>query len=186
MVGSRNDETLGRYWSETPERGYAAVRAVKDVVGIPVWAKFPFETVYRDQNIVLKMEEAGADAAVVMTTMPRAMAINIRTGRPLLGNPKGAGAVGGPTMKPLGIHCVSEVSRILRIPVIATGGVFSGLDVVEYAMVGACGIEVLTAVMKKRAVQAMLAELRSFMSKNKYDSYQAFRGKALGFLPPPA
>jgi len=131
MVGKTRDETLGRYWSETPERSYTVVRAVKDVVRIPVWAKFPFEIVYRDSRIVQKMEEAGVDAAVATVTMPRAMAINLKTGKPVLGNPRGSGAVGGPTMKPLGINCISEISRLVRIPVIATGGVFSGLDVID-------------------------------------------------------
>ncbi len=184
MVGKTGDETLGRYWSDTPERSYKAIKAVKDVVKIPVWAKFPFDIVYREPRIILKMEEAGVDAAVVTTTIPRAMAINLETGKPVLGNPRGSGAVGGYIMKPLGINCVSEVSRIVRTPVIATGGVFSGLDIIEYAMVGAQAVEVLTAIMLKIAVLDMIAEIENFMSLHGYDNFQAFRGKALNYLPP--
>lgn len=183
MVGEPKDETMGRYWSETPERSFRVVRAVKDVVSIPVWAKFPFEIVYRDLKIIQRMEEAGVDAAVVTVSIPNAMAINLETGKPVLGNPRGTGTLGGRMMKSLGIKCISELSRIIVTPVIATGGVFSGLDVLEYTMVGAHGVEVLTAVMQKVAVLDMLAEIQDFMSHNGYDNFQALRGKTLEFLP---
>jgi dihydroorotate dehydrogenase (NAD+) catalytic subunit len=184
MVGITADECLGRYWSDSAERSYAAVEATKEAVKIPVWAKYPFETVYRDHQIALKIEEAGADAHTVMTTMPRAMAVNLETGKPILGNPRGAGAVGGSVMKPLGIHCVSELARVIHSPVIGTGGVFSGLDVIEYIMVGAQAVEVLTAIMQKVSVTGMVAEIRDYMSTRGYNSLSDFRGRTLGFLSP--
>jgi dihydroorotate dehydrogenase (NAD+) catalytic subunit len=184
LVGRSQEETLGQYWAETPERSYRVVKAVKDAVGIPVWAKFPFETVYRKPLVIRKMQESGAAAAVVTTSMPKAMAIDLTTGRPRLGNPRGAGAVGGRIMKPLGINCVSELSRIVGIPVIATGGVFSGLDVIEYMMVGAHAVGVLTAFMHKIPVREMLYEIEEFLSLYGYDNLQTLRGKTLDFLPP--
>ena len=184
LVGKPVDETLGRYWSDTPERSYTVIRAIKDIMGIPVWAKFPFEIVSRDPRIVKKMEEAGVDAVVATASVPRAMAINLETGRPILGNPRGSGAVGGRIMKPLGISCVSELSRLLKTDVIGSGGVFNGLDVIEYIMAGARGVEVLTAIMQRVSVQDMLKGIKDFMSQNGYSSLEDFRGKTLEFLPP--
>jgi dihydroorotate dehydrogenase (NAD+) catalytic subunit len=183
MVGGGAEECLGRYWSDSAERSYAVVRATKEAVTIPVWVKYPFETVYRDRRVPLKIEEAGADVHTVMTTMPRAMAIDLETGRPVLGNPRGAGAIGGSVMKPLGIHCVSELTRVVRSPVVATGGAFSGLDIIEYLMVGAQAVEVLTAIMHKVSVDGMIAEIEDYMFVRGYGSLSDFRGRTLGFLP---
>ncbi len=184
LVGKAKEESLGRYWVETPERSYPIIKAVKNTVKIPVWAKFPFETVYKDHEILRKMEQAGVDAVVVTTSMPKALAINLETGKPVLGNPKGAGAVSGYIMKPLGIHCVSELSRVVKIPVIASGGVFSGLDVIEYCMVGAQAVAVLTAIMHKVTVSKMLKEIENFLFEKGYNNLADIRGKSLKFLPP--
>jgi len=184
MVGRPRDEPLGRYWAETPERSFKVVRAVKNAVSIPVWAKFLFEIVSKNPGIVLKMEEAGVDAVVPSVAVPMGMAINVETGKPILGNLMGTGTVAGHAMKPLGIKCVADLSRILRTPVIASGGVLSGLDVIEYAMVGAQGVQVLTAIMQRISVLDMIAEMQKFMSDKGYNSFQDFRSKALEFLPP--
>jgi dihydroorotate dehydrogenase (NAD+) catalytic subunit len=183
LVGKAQEESLGRYWVETAERSYPVIKAVKKAVKIPVWAKIPFETVYKDHEILRKMEQAGVDAVTVTTSMPKAMAINLETRKPLLGNPRGAGAVGGLAMKPLGVYCVSELSRIVKIPVIASGGVFSGLDVIEYFMVGAQAVAVLTAILQKYPVVTMLKEIEDFLSQNGYNSLNDIRGKTLKFLP---
>jgi len=159
------------------------VKAVKDAVEIPVWAKFPSLPVLNNPEIALKMEEAGADAVVPFPGAFAGMVIDLKTGRPVLGNPEGTGSITGQAIKPAGIKCVSELSRILRTPVIATGGVSFGLDVIEYAMVGAQGVEVLTAIMQRTKVLDMIAEIEKFMSDKGYDSFQHFRGKALEFLP---
>jgi len=176
------EETLGKYWSETTERSFAVIKAVKNVVKVPVWAKFPWEVVSKNPEVVLKMEEAGVDVVVPPVAVAGAMAINLETGKPVLGNPKGTGAVGGRAMKPLGIKCVSELSKILRTPIVATGGVFSGLDVIEYVMVGAQGVEVLTTIMQNASVRDLVTEIENFMIEKGYDSFQAFRGKALDFI----
>lgn len=183
LVGQTQEETIGRYWVEAVGRCPTIIKGVKKAVKVPVWAKFPFETVYKDPDIVREMEENGIDAVVVTTSMPRAMALNLDTGKPILGNPRGAGAVGGIIMKPLGINCVAELSRIVKIPVIASGGVFSGLDIAEYVMAGAQAIGGLTAFLEKATVKNMINELTDFMSQHKYNSLQEFRGITHRYLP---
>lgn len=183
MVGKTTEEHLGRYWSETPERSFRVVRAVKDAVKIPVWAKFPFEIVYQNPEAVLKMEAAGVDGVSPYAAVPMGMAINLETGKPVLGNPKGTGTVAGQAMKPLGIKCVAELSKLLKTPVIASGGVFSGHDAIEYIMAGTQGVQLLTAIMQKISVPDMTAEIEKFMLDHGYENLQAFRGKALDFLP---
>ncbi len=183
LVGQSHEETIGRYWIESAGRCPSIIKGAKKSLKIPVWAKIPFDTVYKDHNIVREMEDCGIDAVVVTTTIPRAMAINLENGKPLLGNPRGAGAVGGFIMKPLGINCIAEISRVVKIPIIASGGVFSGLDIVEYIMAGARAIAGLTAFMQKVSVNNMVDELTDFMSRHGYNSLQEFRGVTHRYLP---
>lgn len=185
LVGKPKDESLGRYWVETSERSYAVVTAVKDAVKIPVWAKFIGEVGFKSSEIVLEMEKAGVDAVIPTVAVPGGMAINLETGKPVLGNPEGTGTLTGQAMKPLGIKFVADLSRVLRTPVIATGGAFSGVDVIEYIMAGAQGVQVLTVIMQKEgSVLDMIAEIEKFMLDKGYHSFQDFRGKVLDFLPP--
>jgi len=184
LVGRPEDEPLGRYWAQTPERSFTVIKAVKDVVKIPVWAKFPSVPVLDKLEIALKMEEAGAGALVPTPGAFPGMVIDVETGKPVIGNWEHTGTLTGHAIKPVGIKFVSELSRTLRTPVIGTGGVSSGLDVVEYAMVGAQAVEVVTAIMQKTRVTDLIAEIERFMSNKGYGSFQDFRGKALEFLPP--
>jgi len=185
LVGRPRNESLGRHWAETPERSYAVVKAVKDAVKIPVWAKFIGEAGFKNYEIVLEMEKAGADAVIPLVAAPGGMAINLDTGRPVLGNPEGTGTLTGQAMKPLGIKLVADISRVLRTPVIASGGAYSGTDVIEYIMAGAQGVQVLTVIMQKEGtVPDMITEIETFMLDKGYHSFQDFRGKTLDFLPP--
>jgi len=183
LVGRPPDTPLGRFWSQTPERSYKVVKAVKEAVKIPVWAKCPSVPVLDNPEIALKMEDAGVDAVVPTPGAFASMAINLRTGKPALGNVEHTGTLTGHAIKPVGIKFVSELSRVLRVPAIGTGGVYSGLDVIEYAMVGAHAVEVMTAIMQKVKVPDLISEIEQFMSENGYHSLEDLRGKALKYLP---
>jgi len=184
LVGRPQDEPLGRYWAQSPERAFAVVKTVKEAVKIPVWAKFPSLPVLNNPEIALKMEEAGVDAVVPCPGAFAGMVIDIETGKPVIGNWEHTGTLTGHAIKPVGIKFVSEMARILQTPVIGTGGVASGSDVIEYAMVGAQAVEVVTAIMEKTGAVDLIAEIESFMSNKGYNSFNDFRGKALEFLPP--
>ncbi|MFH1002643.1 MAG: tRNA-dihydrouridine synthase, partial [Chloroflexota bacterium] len=183
MVGRSASETMGRYWSETPERAFRVVSAVKEAVIIPVWAKFPYEIVFPKPEVTRQMAEAGADGLDFYASVPMGMAINLETGRPVLGNPRGTGIVSGHGMKPLGVRCTVELCRRLPVPVIASGGVFGGLDVIEYIMAGAHAVGVMTGIMQKVHARDIVTEAEQFLSAAGYQSLADIRGKVLQFLP---
>ena len=159
------------------------MKAVKDAVKVPVWVKFPVMPVLANPEIALKIEEVGADAAVPAPVGFPGRVIDLETGRPVLGNREGFGTITGHATKPTGIKFVSEMARVLRIPVLGTGGVISGLDIMEYAMVGAQAIQVLTSIMQRTKTFDLIAEIEKFMSDKGYGSFQDFIGKSLEFLP---
>ncbi|MBN1433386.1 dihydroorotate dehydrogenase, partial [Candidatus Fermentibacterales bacterium] len=89
--------------------------------------------------------EAGADAVTVCNTF-LGMRLDWRTGRPVL--PRGTGGYSSPALLPLVVARVHQVSRSVDIPVIASGGVWCGEDLLELLSAGAVMVEVGTLVMR--------------------------------------
>jgi dihydroorotate dehydrogenase (NAD+) catalytic subunit len=117
-------------------------KAVKSAVSVPVWVKLtPNVTDIRE--IGLAAQEGGADAVVAINTL-KAMAIDVDTGYPILGNVHGG--LSGPAIKPVAVRCVYDLYDALEIPVIGVGGVSNWADAVEMMMAGACAVEIGSAV----------------------------------------
>jgi dihydroorotate dehydrogenase (NAD+) catalytic subunit len=127
--------------------------AVKDAVKVPVWVKLtPNVTDIRE--IGLAAQEGGADAVVAINTL-KALAIDIDTGYPILGNVHGG--LSGPAVKPVAIRCVYDLYDVLEIPVIGVGGVSNWADAVEMLMAGASAVEIGSAVYEDPGVFAAVA-----------------------------
>jgi len=94
------------------------------------------------QRMALAAQEAGADALTCVNTFP-AMAIDVETWRPVLGNI--TGGLSGPAIKPIALKLVFEVAKVIEIPIIASGGIMTASDVVEYLLAGASAVEVGSA-----------------------------------------
>jgi dihydroorotate dehydrogenase (NAD+) catalytic subunit len=125
-----------------PDLTYKYVKCVKDAVDCKVLAKLTPNA--SDIVAVGKAaERAGADAVVAVNTV-RAMKIDIRMKRPVLGNK--VGGLSGPPIFPIAVRCVYDLFRNLRIPVVGVGGVSSWEDAVEMHLAGASAIEIGTAV----------------------------------------
>jgi len=125
-----------------PELVKAITKAVKTAVKAPVWVKLT-PNVTDIRPIGLAAQEGGADAVVAINTL-KAMAIDINTGWPLLGNR--SGGLSGPAVKPVAIKCVYDLYEVLDIPVIGVGGVSNWADAIEFMMAGACAVEIGSAV----------------------------------------
>ncbi|MDP2167916.1 MAG: dihydroorotate dehydrogenase [Thermodesulfovibrionales bacterium] len=87
-------------------------------------------------------EDAGADAVSLINTIP-AMAIDIRTRRPVLSNI--TGGLSGPAVKPIALRMVWEAAKAVGIPVIGMGGIMNAVDAVEFMLAGATAVAVGTA-----------------------------------------
>ena len=92
-------------------------------------------------EIARAIADAGADALSAVNTYI-GMTLDLETGRPILAN--GTGGLSGPAIRPLALHAVYTVSRAVDIPVIASGGVTSGEDAVEFLLAGAVAVQVGT------------------------------------------
>lgn len=92
--------------------------------------------------------EGGTDALSMINTL-RAMAIDITTGRPYLGNK--TGGLSGPAIRPVGVfmvyECFEKISECnsRKVPIIGIGGISTWQDALEYIMAGATAVGIGTA-----------------------------------------
>jgi len=129
---------LGRY----PDMVESVTGAVKAAADVPVWVKLTPNTA-DILELGLAAQRAGASAVVAINTL-KAMAIDIETGYPILGNR--FGGLSGPAIKPVAVRSVYDLASQLEIPVIGVGGISSWEDAVEMIMAGAKAVQVGTAL----------------------------------------
>lgn len=142
----------------------SVTKAVKDATKAQVWVKLtPNVTDIRD--IGLAAQEGGADAVVAINTL-KAMAIDIETGYPLLGNINGG--LSGPAIKPVAVKCVYDLYSELDIPVIGAGGISNWADAAEFMMAGATAVEIGSAVYDDISIFAAVSMgLSDYMDRHK-------------------
>jgi dihydroorotate dehydrogenase (NAD+) catalytic subunit len=121
------------------------VKAVKKAVKIPVFTKLTPNTSHI-KDLARTVEHAGGDGIVAVNTL-RAMAIDVETGRPILGNK--IGGLSGPALKPVALRCVYEIAQTVDIPVIGCGGVTSWRDAIEFLLAGARAVQIGSAIAYK-------------------------------------
>ena len=151
--------------------------AVKEVkkAGKPVFVKLGMENIL---NRAERAIEGGADAVVAINTV-KAMAIDIETGYPILGNR--VGGYSGKGIKPIGVRCVYEISSNYEIPVIGVGGITRAEDVIEYMIAGARAVQIGTGVYYRDVsiFSEIAKELEEWLEKHGYTSIKDVIGIAI-------
>lgn len=155
----------------------AVTRAVKGATAIPIAVKLS-PNVTDIVAIARAVAEAGADAITAINTVGPGMIIDLECGRPILAHK--VGGLSGPAIRPLAVRCVYEIWGAVDIPIIGTGGVSSGRDVVEMLMAGATAVGVGSAVYQggPEVFGKMAAELAHFMTAHGYSCLEEMRGLA--------
>ena len=150
-------------------------RAVCDSVDVPVWVKLT-PNVTDIATIGEAAENGGADAVVAINTV-RAMAIDIATGYPILGNR--FGGLSGAAVKPIAVKCVYDLYAALDIPIIGVGGVSTWQDAIEMMMAGANAVQVGSAVFDGTDVFGSIADgIDSYLDENGHAGIEDIIGLA--------
>ncbi len=137
------DKTCSELTLNNPEPMVEVLKTVKEVVSIPVMVKLGHAV--PAIKFAKVAEKNGADAISATDSWGPALAIDIRTGQPLLGGPRGVGGFSGPSIKPLALRIVFDIAQNVKIPVVGIGGISTWNDAVEYFMAGAKCVQVCTA-----------------------------------------
>ena len=151
--------------------------AARNATKLPLLVKFP--STVTSLNHALKAAEAcGADAVVISNSMSGFAGVDIETGLPRIGT---MGGYSGAAIKPLIEARMIGAAQSVQIPIIAVGGVNSWEDVVEYIMLGATAVQVVSAVMWQGydIVDQWNQNILAFMEAHGYETIDDMRGIAL-------
>lgn len=142
-----------------PQPTYDLVKKIKAASRRPLITKLS-PNVTSIVEIAQAAEEAGTDAVALVNTF-LAMAVDLETRRPKLGNVYGG--LSGPAIKPIALRMVHQVASRLKVPVIGMGGIMSGVDALEFLVAGAAAVEVGTAsFVDPDAAARIVAEIGSW------------------------
>jgi len=171
------DAQVGYRVGQNAEMVCAQIKAVKEVANLPVGVKMT-PNVSDMVPIAQAAKDAGADFLTISNSVRSLAGVDIETGKPYL---PAYGGYTGPAIKPIIQRFVSEVARAVDIPISAVGGVRTWQDAVEYIMLGATTVQIVSAVMWDgyETLNKLISGLRRFMERKGYNSIEDFRGIAL-------
>jgi dihydroorotate dehydrogenase (NAD+) catalytic subunit len=129
---------MGMEIGDDPEMVSLIIRTIKRHTRKPISVKIGIGSM-DVVEIARVAVESGADMITAINTV-RAMKIDVQSMIPVLSNL--IGGLSGKAIKPIGIRCVYEISKVLNVPVIGCGGVSSWEDVVEYMIAGASAVQI--------------------------------------------
>lgn len=140
-ISCPNIEEHGKAFSMSASSTAEVMGKLRKACDLPLWAKLSPNT-GETVEVARAAEDAGADALVVANTM-LAMAIDIHSRKPKLGNL--LGGLSGPALKPIALRMAYQCAKAVNIPVIGCGGISTAEDVIEYMIAGATAVQVGTA-----------------------------------------
>jgi len=120
--------------------------------------------------------DAGADALTLINPFP-AMAIDVRTRRPVLGWT--FGGLSGPALKPIALRLVYLVAKAIDVPIIGCGGIMTGDDAIEFILAGATAVQVGTATfVNPRATLDVLEGIERYLAEQGLPDLHLLVGQA--------
>lgn len=148
--------------------------AVKQATNIPVFVKIS-PNLMDIISIAQSAEKGKADAIVAINTV-KAMKIDIDLKIPVLSNK--IGGYSGKAIKPIGVRCVYDISKNVKIPVIGVGGITTGEDVIEYLMAGASAVQIGSAIYYRGldVFNKITSEMEKWMKNNDYNDLSEIIG----------
>jgi dihydroorotate dehydrogenase (NAD+) catalytic subunit len=172
-ISCPNVKKGGIVFGTDPQMAYHLVRAVRKSTALTLIVKLSPNVT--DIALMAKsVEEGGADAVSLVNTF-RALAVNIHTKKPELGNI--IGGLSGPAIKPIALRMVWEVGQVVSIPVIGMGGIMNAEDAIEFILVGASAVQIGTAnLINPRTGLEVVRGIREYLTRNKIDSIQKLTG----------
>jgi dihydroorotate dehydrogenase (NAD+) catalytic subunit len=153
-ISCPNIEEDGKAFAMRPSTTQMVITKLRGATGLPLWAKLTPNT-GETTEVAKAAEAAGADALVVCNTL-LAMAIDIETRKPKLGNLMGG--LSGPAFKPIALRMAYQCAKSVEIPVIGCGGISTIEDVIEYLIAGAAAVQVGTATFIEPNIMAKMVD----------------------------
>ena len=172
-ISCPNVQQGGIIFGTDPRMTYRLVSKVRKATRQPLIVKLSPNVT--DITIMARSaEEGGADAVSLVNTF-KALAINIHSKKPELGNI--IGGLSGPAIKPIALRMVWEAFQAVHIPVIGMGGIMKTEDAIEFILAGACAVQIGTAnLINPKTGMEVIAGIHHYLLKNKINSIKGLIG----------
>jgi len=172
-ISCPNIKRGGIVFGTDPRMAYRLAHAVRKATKLTLIVKLSPNVT--DIALMAKsVEEGGANAISLVNTF-RAMAINIHSKKPELGNIMGG--LSGPAIKPIALRMVWEVHQAVKVPIIGMGGIMNAEDAIEFILAGASAIQMGTAnLINPRAGIEAIQGIKKYLTQNKIDRIQKLIG----------
>ena len=172
-ISCPNVKRGGIAFCSDPRMTYRLVRAVRKSTPLPLIVKLS-PNVTEIDFLAKIAEEGGADGVSLVNTF-KAIAINIHSRKPELGNI--IGGLSGPAIKPIALRMVWEVSQRVKIPVIGMGGIVKAEDAIEFILAGASAIQIGTAnLVNPRVGMEVINGIKKYLVENKINHVRKLIG----------
>ena len=149
------------------------ITATRAVTKLPLIVKLAPD-IFRIAEFARLAEAEGANALAITNSVP-ALAIDIETRRPKLANI--TGGLSGPAIRPIAVRLVWEAAKVVKIPVIGMGGIYTVADAVEFFIAGASVVAVGTAnFLEPTTALTVAAGLRDYLARHKLHSIRELVG----------
>lgn len=187
----------GRVWGkpENPQKSIELIKAIKAAVDIPVWPKIHPSTLFLVGDLIEKQSNPAAFTFIgsELPNYPLGLGIDIKTGKPLFS--------GGQLLKinqkkkfipyatlypvlPTTILTTALLKNKLKTPLIPSGGITRGFDIIQAMMAGASAVEICTVVYRDLdVIDRMEKEITWFMNENGYTTLEEIVGIAVEHIP---
>lgn len=172
------DDRYQQMFAADPYVSAQVTRRVKRYTDAPVLVKLS-PNVTHIAKIAEAVVEAGADGITAINSVGPGLILDVETRRPVLAH--GTGGLSGPAIRPVAVRCVHDICRAVDVPVVATGGVSSGRDIVEMLLVGATAVGIGSAIQHRgiRVFEEASRELEAYMRAHGHNSLASLRGAAV-------
>lgn len=125
-------------------------------------------------DIAKAVEDAGADSLSMINTV-LAMAIDAEKRKALLSTI--TAGLSGPAIKPIGLRCVYQTYKAVKIPIIGLGGITNATDAIEYILAGASAIQIGTQnFINPRIGLEVINGMNEYLERHKINHIWDIRG----------
>ncbi|MTI79782.1 MAG: dihydroorotate dehydrogenase [Firmicutes bacterium] len=162
-ISCPNVKKGGMAFGSDPAMAAEVTAAVRSATNLPLVVKLS-PNVTDITKVAESVTKAGANALSLINTL-LGMAIDINTGRPVLGNIMGG--LSGPAVKPVALRAVWQVYDAVQLPIIGMGGISTAEDALEFIMAGASAVALGTAnFINPRVAVEVVDGIEEYLTKN--------------------
>lgn len=131
------------------------------------------------EEMATAAQSAGADAVSAINTV-RGMGIKLDFINGEFRKTAVAGGLSGKTIKPVALSFIDRISKVIDIPIIGMGGIYTLNDVFEFFSVGAKAVQIGTANFTHPDIaEKLVDDLEKFMTENNFKTIDELQKKLM-------